>query len=276
MAAPSAAAFAAPLALKAPAYHAQPPPATHADSRAPRTQQAAGGASSLAWLAVGSAAGAAAAAAQRRRAAACRRARCGKCGCGEKPPTPAEAFAAEAVGEGAPADAEEQFVLDVVNHRTRRGAATFAALSAAALLLERPAEAAARCLECAGEGIQDCGSCRGSGQFKMYGDRGVGEGMSSQYIECPDCYGSGLKLCSKCSGTGLPAKRLVGFLRDPAFRQFVARIQSGRVDVDNVPEIQAEMQEMVAIQERNRALKLADEAMKKEGDNGWFKLPNFF
>jgi len=148
--------------------------------------------------------------------------------------------------------------------------------AAAALALESPAEAVATCMECAGEGIVDCGTCRGSGQFKMFGDRGVGEGMGYQYAECPDCYGAGTKMCDACLGTGLPKKRLVGFLRDPAFRQFVSRLRAGRVDVDNVKEIQAEIQEMVALQERNKALKLADQAMKEEQDSGWFKLPNIF
>merc|ERR1740121_2556163 len=100
--------------------------------------------------------------------------------------------------------------------------------------------------------------------------------MNYQYTECPDCYGAGTKICDICLGTGLPKQRLVGFLRDPAFRQYVARIRQGRVDVDNVKEIQAEIQEMVALQERNKALKKAEEAMRKEEDPGWFKLPNFF
>merc|ERR1712224_992567 len=165
---------------------------------------------------------------------------------------------------------------------TRRSAATAAGLAAAGVLgSTRPAQAATRCLECVGDGTTQCGSCKGSGQFKMFGDRGFGEGMSYQYAECPDCYGAGVKVCGKCLGTGLPQKKMIGILRNPEYKQFILRIKQGRVDVENIKEIQAEIQIMMATEEKNKALKMAEAAVeaskaKAEQANSPFGLPNFF
>lgn len=169
-------------------------------------------------------------------------------------------------------------------------AAGLAGISLAACSLPGPAQAKAKpgrdenglllkidrtkCIECAGGGLQDCTTCRGTGQYKLMSLRD-GDQVSNllQFSECPECLGEGQIVCISCLGTGLGRDAMQGFLRKPEFKKMTDRMRRQKVTVNDIPQIQAEIQESLAMQKANRTK--AAQAQAEQKDAPFFSPPSF-